>query len=378
MLPMATVEIIEVESPAQLKKFIAFPNELYKGDPNYVAPLISERLEFFDKTNNPFYQTATTKEYLAIRDGKIVGRIGTCVNYAHNQHHLEKVGFFGFLDLIDDYDVLAMMMRVAMINLKKVGMEKLRGPVSYSTNHECGLLIEGFDSPPKVMMPYNKPYLHQLLDKFGFKKAMDLYAYRITQAMPIPDRITQITDKLLERVGAVIRPMNMSHFDEEVEKIHKIYNAAWEENWGFVPMTREEFFYVSKNLKQIVDAKVALMVEVDNKPIGFLLALPDINQALIKINGKLFPFGLIKLLWNTKVRNKIDSLRIITMGIIPEYHGRGLDMVLYARIYKDGLAAGYDWAEMSWILETNQLMNSAINRMGAELYKKYRIFEMPI
>jgi len=375
---MAAVEIVEVESPSQLKKFITYPNQLYKGDPNYVAPLISERLEFFDKQKNPFYQTATTKEYLAMREGKIVGRIGTCVNYAHNQHHLEKVGFFGFLDLIDDYEVLTMMMRVAMINLKKIGMEKLRGPVSYSTNHECGVLIEGFDSPPKIMMTYNQPYLPNLLEKFGFKKAMDLHAYRITKEMSIPERVTEIAEKLLNRVGATIRPMKMSRFDDEVEKIHQIYNAAWEENWGFVPMTKEEFFYLGKNLKQIVDPKVALIVEVDKKPIGFALALPDINQALIKLHGKLFPFGLIKLLWNTKISNKIDSLRVLTMGVIPEYRGRGLDMVLYSRIHTDAVKAGYNWAEMSWILETNQPMNNAIERMGAQLYKKYRIVEMPI
>lgn len=375
---MGSVEVLEVDSPSLLKQFITYPNKLYKGEPNYVTPLLSERLEFFDKQKNPFFQTATTKEYLAKRDGKIVGRIGTCVNYAHNQYHLEKAGFFGFLDLIDDYEVLVMMMRVAMINLKKVGMEKLRGPVSYSTNHECGALIEGFELPPKIMMPYNKPYLPQLLDKFGFKKAMDLFAYRITTEMPIPERVTQISNKLLERVSATIRPMKMSRFDEEVERIHQIYNAAWEENWGFVPLTKEEFFYMGKNLKQIVDPKVALIMEVEKMPIGFALALPDINQALIKLHGKLFPFGLLKLLWNTKVSNKIDSLRVLTMGVIPEYRGRGLDMVLYERIYTDGVKAGYDWAEMSWILESNQPMNSAAQRMGAQIYKKYRIYEMAI
>jgi len=373
-----TVEVIEVESPAQLKKFITYPNQLYQDDPNHVTPLLSERLEFFNKAKNPFFLTATTKEYLALREGKIVGRIGTCVNYAHNNSHLEKVGFFGFFECPDDYEAASMMLRVAMINLKKVGMEKMRGPVSYSTNHECGMLIEGFDSPPKVMMTYNQPYLPKLLEKFGFGKAMDLYAYRISKEMPIPSRVTEITDKLLDRVGATIRPLKMSRFDDEVAKIHQIYNAAWEENWGFVPMTKEEFFYMAKSLKQIIDPKVALLVEVDQKPIGFVLALPDINQALIKINGRLFPFGLIKLLWNTKVRNKIDSLRVITMGVVPEYRGRGLDMVLYARIYRDGVAAGYNWAEMSWILETNQPMNSAVERMGALLYKKYRIYEMPI
>lgn len=375
---MTSVEVVEVESLSQLKQFIKFPNQLYKDDPNYVAPLITERLEFFDKQKNPFYQTATTKEYLAKRDGKIVGRLGTCVNYAHNQHHLEKVGFFGFFDCPDDYEIASMMLRVAMINLKKVGMEKMRGPVSYSTNHECGLLIEGFDSPPKVMMTYNKPYYLQLLEKFGFKKAMDLYAYKITKEMPVPEKVTKVMDKLLERVGATVRPLKMSRFDKEVEKIHKIYNAAWEENWGFVPMTKEEFFHMGHSMKQIIDPKVALIVEVADEPIAFMLAVPDINQALIKLNGRLLPFGLVKLLWHTKVSNKIDSLRVLTLGVIPEYRGRGLDMVLYARIFMDGINAGYDWAEMSWVLESNQLMNSAIERMGAELYKKYRIVEMPI
>jgi hypothetical protein len=375
---MASVEVVEVESASQLKQFVKYPNQLYKDDSNYVAPLISERLEFFDKQKNPFYQTAKTKEYLAKRDGKIVGRIGTCINFAHNQQHLEKTGFFGFFDCPDDYEIASMMLRVAMINLKKAGMEKMRGPVSYSTNHECGLLIEGYDSPPKVMMTYNQQYYLPLLEKFGFKKAMDLFAYKITKEMPIPEKVTYIMEKLLQRVGATVRQLNMSKFDNEVEKIHQIYNAAWEENWGFVPMTKEEFFYLGKNMKQIIDPKVALIVEVQNKPVAFILGLPDINQALIKLSGRLFPIGLIKLLWNTKVSNKIDSLRVLTLGIIPEYRGRGLDMVLYAKIHMDGVKAGYNWAEMSWVLESNQLMNSAIERMGAELYKKYRILEMAI
>ena len=372
------IDVVEIESSSQLKKFIKYPHKLYKDDPNYVTPLITERLEFFDKKKNPFYQTANSREYLAYRDGQIVGRIGTCINYAHNEHHLEKAGFFGFFDCPDDYEIASMLLRVAMINLKKDGVEKMIGPVSYSTNHECGFLVDGFDSPPKVMMTYNQPYLPKLCEKFGFKKAMDLFAYRITKEMPVPERIDKIVDKILKRVGATVRNVNMSRFDDEISSIHQIYNSAWEDNWGFVPMTKAEFFHTGKNLKQIIDPRAALIIEVDKKPIAFVLALPDINQALIKLKGKLLPLGLLKLLWHTKVRNKVNSLRVITLGVVPEFRGRGLDMVLYALIYRSGEKAGYQWAEMSWILETNQQMNSAIGRMGAELYKTYRILEMKI
>ena len=375
---MAAIDVVEIESSSQLKKFIKYPNKLYKDDPNYVTPLISERLEFLDKNKNPFFQTAKSREYLAYRNGKIVGRIGTCINYAHNEHHLEKAGFFGFFDCPDDYEIASMMLRVAMINLKKDGAEIMRGPVSYSTNHECGFLVDGFDSPPKIMMTYNQPYLPKLCEKFGFTKAQDLFAYRITEYMPIPERVINIMDKILSRVGATARTINMSRFDDEIASIHEIYNAAWEDNWGFVPMTKEEFFYIGKNLKQIVDPRAAFIIEVDKKPIAFVLALPDINLALIKLKGKLLPFGLLKLFWHTKVRNKVNSLRVITLGVVPKYRGRGLDMVLYALIHKGGTEAGYGWAEMSWILESNERMNSAIDRMGAELYKTYRILEMKI
>ena len=375
---MAAIDVVEIESSSQLKRFIKYPSKLYKDDPYYVTPLISERLEFFDKNKNPFFQTANSREYLAFRDGKVVGRIGTCINFAHNEHHLEKAGFFGFFDCPDDYEIASMMLRVAMINLKKDGAEIMRGPVSYSTNHECGFLVDGFDSPPKVMMTYNQPYLPKLCEKFGFTKAQDLFAYRITDEMPIPERIINISEKILSRIGATSRNINMSRFDEEISSIHEIYNAAWEDNWGFVPMTKEEFYYIGKNLKQIIDPKAALIIEVDKKPIAFVLALPDINMALIKLKGRLLPFGLLKLLWHTKIRNKVDSLRVITLGVVPKYRGRGLDMVLYALIYKGGSEAGYEWAEMSWILESNQQMNSAIDRMGAELYKTYRVMEMKI
>lgn len=375
---MGAIEIVEVESTSQLKQFITLPNRLYGDDPNYVAPLLSERLEFFDKKKNPFYRYARTKLIMARRDGQVVGRIATCVNFTHNEIHAEKTGFFGFFDCIDDFEVASTLLKVAMINLKKEGMEIMRGPVNFSTNHECAFLVEGFDSPPMIMMPYNPPYLPKLAEQFGLKKAMDLVAYKLTKGTGISQRISGVVDRLQKRSNITIRSINMKDFDNELERVNKIYNSAWEENWGFVPLYEDEFRYTARNLKQVLDPDLALIAEHEGKPVGFLLSLPDINQALIHLNGTLFPTGLIKLLWHTKIRNKIDGIRVITLGIIPQYQRRGIDSMLYTHIFNRGVEKGYQWAELSWILETNELMRSAAEQMGAHVYKRYRIMQAPL
>ncbi|HKK21961.1 MAG TPA: N-acetyltransferase, partial [candidate division Zixibacteria bacterium] len=247
---MPTVEVIEVENSSQLAKFIDYPNRLYKNDENYVAPLTMERKQFFDFKKNPFYKTATVKLFLAMRQDEIVGRIATCVNYAHNQFHEEQVGFFGFFDSEDDFEAASLLLKVAMITLKKAGMEKMRGPMNFSTNHDCGFLVEGFDSPPVLMMPYNRPYQPQLAEKFGLKKVMDLLAYRLTDQTIHPERVQAVVERLSKRHRVNLRTLNMRDFDGEVERINQIYNQAWQHNWGFVPMDREEFFYMAKDLKQ--------------------------------------------------------------------------------------------------------------------------------
>ena len=206
---MADVEVIEVESTSQLKQFIKYPNELYRDDPNYVTPLIVERLDFFDKKKNPFYKAAKTKLFLAIKDRKVCGRIATCVNYRHNEYNYEQAGFFGFFDSPDDYEIASKLLRVAMITLKKEGATVMRGPMNFSTNQECGFLVEGFDSPPMVMMTYNKEHQPRLAEKFGFKKAMDLVGYYIESSTPTPPRIGKITERLLKRANIIIRHINM-------------------------------------------------------------------------------------------------------------------------------------------------------------------------
>jgi hypothetical protein len=375
---MPPVDVVEVESAAQLKRFITYPNELYRDDPNYVSPLMIERRDFFDRKKNPFYRAAKTRLFLAVRSGKVCGRIATCINYKHNEFHAEQTGFFGFFDTPDDYDVASTLLKVAMITLKRERMERMRGPMNFSTNHEIGFLVEGFDSPPMVMMTYNKPYLPPLAERFGLKKAADLLAYRLTAEDSIPERIQNIVEKLRQRAHITLRTLNMSDFDNEVMRIKEIYNQAWELNWGFVPMNDAEFFYMARNLRQIVDPDLVHIAEHNGNPIAFVLALPNINQALIRLKGRLFPFGFAKLMWHTKIMNKIDCLRVITLGVVPGFQRRGVDSMLYVATFRRGVEKGYRAAELSWVLETNDLMRRAAEEMGAVICKKYRIVEMPL
>jgi len=375
---MSDTDVVEVESSTQLRQFITYPNELYRDEPNYVTPLLVERKEFFDFKKNPFYRGAKVKLFLAMRGGKVCGRIATCVNYKHNQFHEENTGFFGFFDTPDDYEIASKLLKVAMITLKREGMDRMRGPMNFSTNHEIGFLVEGFDRPPSVMMPYNHPHQPQLAEKFGLKKVMDLHGYEITRESGITPRIEQVVEKLQKRSQITLRTLDMSRFDDEVTIINEVYNQAWERNWGFVPMDKAEFEHTARDLKQIVDPELVFIAEHQGRAVAFCLALPDINQALIKLRGRLFPFGILKLLWHTKIRRKITCLRMITMGVVPEFQKRGVDSMMYVATFKGGVERGYETAELSWILETNDLMCRAAEMMGARLYKRYRISEMPL
>jgi len=375
---MANIEVVPVESTAQLNQFIKYPNRLYADDPNYVTPLISERKEFFDFKNNPFYRNAKVKLFLAMDGKEVKGRIATCINYSHNEYHGDQVGFFGFFDCPDDYDIAHPLLKVAMITLKKEGMDRMRGPMNFSTNHEVGFLVEGFDSPPSIMMTYNRPYIPRLAERFGLKKVMDLLSYVSPPGYTMSERYERVLQRKLERAEVTVRPINMRDFDNEVKRIHNVYTKAWEANWGFVPMPDDEFFHMAKQMKQIVDPDVVLLAEKNGEPIAFSMALPDINKALIYLKGRLLPFGIIKLLWHTKIRNKIDRCRILTLGVSPEYRNRGIDAMLYVETYKRGTANGYSKGEASWILETNDLMRKALENMGFVPDKRYRIGEMPL
>jgi len=372
------VSVVEANTPRLRRAFARFPLTLYRNDPAFVAPLLTERDEFFDPLRNPFFTGARVKLFLAYRDGVIVGRISSCVYFAHNELHAERAGWFGFFDTIDDYIVAAALLKVALITLKQEGMTILRGPASFSVNHEWGFVVEGFDRPPAILMPYNRPYQPAFAERFGFRKCMDLFAWETSRDIHFPERMITLAGKATERYRVRVRPLNMRRFEDEVRTIHGIYNTAWENNWGATPMKWEEFAHLAKGLKQIVDPDLALVAEIDGAPVAFALSVPEMNQALIHLNGRLFPTGLFKLLWHTKVRNKITSLRTVALGVLPEHRRRGVDTVLILRTYLNAVPKGYTYSELSWVLETNTPLNSIAERLGARITKRYRLMEMSI
>jgi GNAT superfamily N-acetyltransferase len=372
------VIVLPTETKRDLLEFIKFPWEVYKDDPNWVPPLLVERKVFFDKKKNPFFQHADVIFYLAKRNGKTVGRITGIVNYKHIETHQEKVGFFGFFECIKEYEVAKLLLDSVRQWLKSKGMEIMRGPANYSSNEEWGFLTEGFDSPPVIMMTYNPPYYLEFMESYGMVKAKDLYAYYIDKNRLPPERVNKMAELIKKRENITIRAINMKDFPGEVARIKQIYNAAWSKNWGFIPMTDDEFNHLAKSLKQVIDPHLVFIAEVAGKPAGFALALPDLNQALIKLNGRLFPLGILKLLWHTKIKNKINGVRIITMGVVHEFQKRGIDTVFYVETFDVGIKRGYTWAEMSWVLEDNVMMNRVLDLLGATLYKKYRLYEIPI
>ncbi len=372
------LDLITVKRKKQLLEFIKFPWRIYKKDPQWVPPLIAERKEFLDKRKNPFFKHAEVVFYLSKKNGQTVGRIAGIINRNHIEYHQEKVGFFGLFECVKDYQVAKVLLDAVRSWLKSKGMEIMRGPANFSSNEEWGFLAEGFDSPPVIMMGYNPPYYLSFMESYGLVKAKDLYAYFIDKSLPPPERVVRMAENIKKRGNIKIRNVNMKQFEGEVKRIKQIYNSAWSKNWGFVPMTDHEFDHLAKNLKRIVDPHMVFIAEVDQKPAGFSLALPDFNQVLARLNGRLFPFGILKLLWHTKIKNKIDGVRIITMGVVPEFQKRGIDTVFYVETYNVGVKRGYRWAEMSWILEDNVLMNRTLRLLGAKLYKKYRIYEIAI
>jgi len=375
---LSSVNIIEVKKNSELNKFIKIPFQLYKNEKYYVPHLISERKAFFDQSKNPFFEHARAKYFLALENGKPIGRIAGIVNDLHNQFHDEKTGFFGFLDCIDDPDIAEGLLQSAEDYVRNEGMELIRGPMNFSTNDEVGLLIDGFDSLPTFMMPYNPPYYIPLYEKLGLKKAKDLIAFYLDDSNPMSERWLKIVEKMKNRSRIKIRTINLKDFEAELEIIRKIYNSAWSKNWGFVPMTEEEFLHTADDFKKLIDPDLVFIAFVDDEPAGFILGLPDYNPIFKKMNGRLFPTGIFKFLYYTKVNKIMHRLRVLTMGVVHKYQKLGLDAIFFVDIYNAGRRNGYHCAELSWILEDNIMMVKAAENMGAKPYKKYRIYEKPL
>ncbi len=372
---MSGIRIDKVETKKALKKFIKFPWTIYKGDPNWVPPLIVDVKERLDRDKNPFFEHAEMDLFLAFKDDVLAGRIAAVIDDNHNQVHDEKVAFFGMYESIDDIEVAqALLDRVAAWG-KERGMEILRGPMNLSMNDECAFLVEGFDSPPVVMMSYNPPYYVDLMEKSGLGKAKDLYAFYMNKGHEIAQKIETIVKRAQRSTNITLRCVNAKTLKEDVEKIRYIYNHGWEKNWGFVPWTEHELDHLAVNLKQMADWDIVILAEDKGKPVGFAFGLPNYNEVFIKMNGRLLPFGLLKLLY---YKRKITGIRAVVFGILKEYRMSGLSYMLYWQLEKNSLAKGYTWAETSWQLEDNDAINRFASSIGGEVYKTYRIYERRI
>lgn len=377
------LQLKRIETKADWADFIDLPWDIYGSDPNWVPPLKIAVKDLLDVNKNPFFRHAYMYPLVAYRDGKRVGRIVGVVDDNHNRCHEEKTAFFGFFECVNDQKVAHKMLDEIAKWAKGRGMNTLRGPMNPSTNHECGLLVEGFNAPPSVMMTYNPPYYAKLLENWGLGKSKDLYAYDIDGRRASPsEKLLAQAERLKQGGRVTFRPVNTRDFEREVDLILDIYNDAWEKNWGFVPMDKEEFRHMAKDMKAILDPELLLIAEVRGEPAAFGLALPDVNQAIAKVrDGKLLPTGIFKLLWNTKGpgrRKTINRMRILTLGIRKAYRNYALGPLLYAEYFKRGPASGYQVGEASWILEDNKPMNSALAHMCGERTKVYRIYDRPL
>ncbi len=373
---MSDIKIVSVNNKSLLNKFIKFPFEVYKDDPNWVAPLNFERKQFFNPEKNPFYEHAEMDLFLAFKGEKLAGRIAAIKNSIHNDLHEDKLGFFGFYEVFNDQEVSDAMLDHCKVWLKERGLDSMRGPVSPSMNEDHSILLEGRDGPPRVGMAYTPEYYQPLLENYGLKKAKDLLAFKIEYDKIIKmEKLHRVAKLAKERYKMVVRPVNMKDFKGELNKFKMIYNKAWEKNWGFVPLTDAEIDKMADDYKQIIDPRLVLFAEIDGETVGAALTVPDFNLILQKMNGKLFPFNFLKLFTQKK---NVNWLRIITLGLLKEQRNKGLDAVLYTEIMKRGADLGYRLAEASWILEDNQMMIRGAEAMGAHIYRKYRIYETEI
>jgi GNAT superfamily N-acetyltransferase len=358
----------------RLSDFIAFPYRLHAKDPLWTPQLRMDMRTLLSRRKNPFFEHAEAEYLLARREGRVVGRIAAIHNRLHNEIHGDRVGFFGFFECEDDREAASALFDAAAAWLRARGLDTLRGPASFSVNDELGLLVEGFETPPVLMMPHNPRRYVPLVEGLGFVKAKDLIVFQ-RQATALPQRLADGAVLLEKRYQIRIRSLDMKRFEEEVGAVKKLFNVSWEKNWGYVPMTDHEIDHLAKQLKQIVVPELVLFAEREGETIGFAVALPDLNVALrTNRSGRLFP-GVLKVLWAAR---KVQRLRIALLGAVPEWRGRGVDALLYKTIWETAVKKGFNWGEAGWILEDNHPMVNGLVRMGFEAYKTYRVYDRAV
>jgi GNAT superfamily N-acetyltransferase len=367
--------VVEPESGRRgRREFLGFPYRLYRDEPRWVPPLRMGDALLMNRAKNPFFRRATAQHFFARRGGRVVGRIAAIENPAHNEFHGDRIGFFGWFDVEPDPEAAKALLDAAATWVRSRGLVGMRGPVSYSTNDTCGVLVDGFEERPVFQMPWNRPDYDDLIRGAGLVPTKDLVAYH-QHADPkrLSERVTRIAKRALERAGLRVRPLDMSRWDEEVEKLEDVYNQSWERNWGFVPMSHDEFAFTAKSLRFVVDPRVFLLVEREGKPVGVFGPVPNLNEALVGLNGRLFPFGLFRLLSR---RKRIRWLRVMILGVVPSARGKGVDAALLAAAF-DHVSKHYDGGECGWILEDNARMRADMESIGGIVSKRFRIYDTP-
>jgi len=367
------IEVLHATNRKSFKEFLSLPFKLYRENPFWVPPLLKDIKEQFSQ-KNPFFRHAEVLPFIARANGQTVGRIVAIYNEAHISFTGERAGFFGFFECINDTSVSRVLIEGVKEWLRKKKLYILRGPMNFSSNEECGLLIEGFKEPPMIMTPYNLSYYKMLLEGCELKKGKDLFAYIINIPDALPDKIFRVAE-VARGQGVKVRPINMKSFKKELSIFKMIYNSAWERNWGFVPMTDEEIEYMAERLKSIIIPEFVLIAEYRGEPVGFMMLLPDFNYVLKRLNGRLLPLGLFKVLWYSR---KIKDVRLLLLGIREGFRRRGVDALLFIEAFKYGKKGDYRRVEFSWVLEDNYPVQNLIKMVNGKLYKRYRIYETEI
>ncbi len=370
------IEVTRVESRAERDGFIKFPWRIYANDPVWVPPLLIERKEFVDRNKHPFYEHGDAALFLARSGGEIVGRIMASDDPNYNSLHGTNVGCFGLFESIDDRPVADALFTAAADWLRARGRNEIMGPIDYSTNYVCGLLVDGFKFPPMLLTSHNPPYYSALIEHWGFEKTMDLYGWWFANPAEAAARLRRLAGALKKRRADVtFRRANLRNIAAEGRRIRDIYNQAWSNNWGFVPFTEKEFDFMTHELKPIVVSELIWLAEIEGAPVGFILCVPDINVALRKVSGRLtnfgLPIGLAKLLY---YKSRIKTVRLVALGVVPKYRRHGIAEMLVLHIIEEAMIKRGFIGECSLILENNIMMNRFLEAIGAEKYKTYRIY----
>ena len=372
---MAGIEIIVAEGGSELKDFIDLPWRIYAGYPHWVPPLKKEVRRMLDPHRHPFWEFSEGILFLARRGSKTVGRIAGIIDRHYNEFHNEKMGIWGFFECADDPEAAAALFSSVETWARRKGMTFMRGPLSPSTNYEVGLLIEGFNDPPALMMAYNPPYYPRLVESCGFTKEKDLLAFLIDGDYRLPDWMDRLAERIAKK-GIHIRPSRPKDADSEFALIREIYNDSWSANWGFVPLSDREMRDIQKNVMEFVDPDMVFFIEYEDEPVAFCVIFPDMNPLLKRLNGRIGLMGMLKFLLH---RREINGLRLLMFGVKEQFRQLGLPMLAFQHIYKLAREKEkYRYLEMGWTLEDNESVNSLIEEAGARRYKKYRVFRKPL